>query len=62
MAALIDHVVGRPATYGETYDIGGPDALRYRDMIQIVGEQLGTPRRSVGVPVLTPGCRGCGCR
>ncbi|MDQ3367924.1 MAG: NAD-dependent epimerase/dehydratase family protein [Myxococcota bacterium] len=53
-AALIDYAVGRTATYGDTYDIGGPDALRYRDMIQVVGEELGTPRRSFGVPVLTP--------
>jgi uncharacterized protein YbjT (DUF2867 family) len=53
-AALIDHAVGRPETYGQIYDIGGPDAPRYRDMIAIVGEELGTPRRTVGVPVLTP--------
>lgn len=43
VAALVDHVVGRTSTYGETYDIGGPEVLRYRDMIQIVGEELGTP-------------------
>ncbi len=53
-AALIDHAVGRAETYGQTFDIGGPEALRYRDMIQIVGEELGTPRKAVGVPVLTP--------
>jgi uncharacterized protein YbjT (DUF2867 family) len=53
-AALIDHVVGRTETYGKTYDIGGTDALRYREMIRIVGEELGTPRRAVGVPLLTP--------
>ncbi|MBA3452939.1 MAG: NAD(P)H-binding protein [Deltaproteobacteria bacterium] len=54
VAALIDHSVGRTETYGQTYDIGGPDALRYREMIQVVGEELGTPRRAIGVPVLTP--------
>ncbi len=53
-AALIDYVVGRTSTYGETYDVGGPEALRYRDMIQIVGEELGTPRPAFGVPMLTP--------
>jgi uncharacterized protein YbjT (DUF2867 family) len=53
-AALFDHAVGRPEVYGQTYDIGGPEVLRYREMIQIVGEQLGTPRKTVGVPLLTP--------
>ena len=54
VAALLDYTVGRKETYGQTYDVGGPDALRYREMIQIVGEELGTPRRTVGVPLLTP--------
>jgi uncharacterized protein YbjT (DUF2867 family) len=54
VAALIDHAIGRTESYGQTYDIGGPDALRYREMIQVVGEALGTPRKAVGVPVLTP--------
>jgi uncharacterized protein YbjT (DUF2867 family) len=54
VAAIIDRVVGDRETYGHTYDIGGPDVLRYRDMIQIVGEALGTPRKAIGVPVLTP--------
>jgi uncharacterized protein YbjT (DUF2867 family) len=53
-AALVDHVIGRVSTYGEAYDIGGPDALTYREMIQLVGEELATPRRTFGVPLLTP--------
>jgi uncharacterized protein YbjT (DUF2867 family) len=53
-AALIDHAVGRPEVYNQTYDIGGPEVLRYREMIQIVGDQLGMPRKTVGVPLLTP--------
>ncbi len=54
VAALLDYSVGRTETYGQTYDVGGPDALTYREMIQVVGEELGTPRKAVGVPVLTP--------
>lgn len=54
VAALLDYTVGRTETYGQTYDVGGPDALRYREMIQIVGEELGTPRPTFGVPMLTP--------
>ncbi|MDX2091406.1 MAG: NAD-dependent epimerase/dehydratase family protein [Kofleriaceae bacterium] len=54
VAAILERVIGDRETYGQTYDIGAPDVLRYRDMIQIVGEALGTPRKSFGVPVLTP--------
>lgn len=51
VAALVDHCVGRRATYGKTFDIGGPDVLPYRDLIRITGEELGKPRRTFGVPV-----------
>lgn len=54
VASLIAHVVGRRATYGKTFDIGGPDAPRYRDMIETIGELLGKRRPAVGVPLLTP--------
>ncbi|MDX2090625.1 MAG: NAD-dependent epimerase/dehydratase family protein [Kofleriaceae bacterium] len=53
-ASLIDFVVGRPETYGQTFDIGGPDILCYRDMLAIVGEELGTRRPSLPVPLLSP--------
>jgi uncharacterized protein YbjT (DUF2867 family) len=53
-AALIDHVIGRRDAYGETFDIGGPDILTYRDMLRVVGEELGTRRPSAPVPFLTP--------
>lgn len=42
-------------TTGQTYDIGGPDVLTYRDLIDIFAEEAGLPRRLiVPVPVLTP--------
>lgn len=53
-AALIAHVVGRRSAYGQTYDIGGPDAPRYRDMIAVVGELLDKKRPAIGIPLLTP--------
>lgn len=53
-AALIAHVVGRRSAFGQTYDIGGPDAPRYRDLIATVGELLGKQRPAIGVPLLTP--------
>ena len=51
VAALVDHCVGRRATYRQTFDIGGPDVLPYRDLIRITGEELGKPRPMLRVPV-----------
>jgi len=51
VAALVEHCVGRAETYGQTFDIGGPDVLPYRDMIRITGEELGRRRPSIGVPL-----------
>ena len=44
-----------PATTGRTLEIGGPDVLSYRKLMQIMAQELGLTRRLiVGVPVLTP--------
>ncbi len=44
-----------PATTGRTLDIGGPDVLTYRALMDIMAESLGLRRRFVlPVPVLTP--------
>ena len=44
-----------PETTGRTIDIGGPDVIRYRDLLQTMARVLGLPRRRiVPVPVLTP--------
>lgn len=44
-----------PETVGETLDIGGSEVLSYRDIMRIMAEELGLPRRLViPVPVLTP--------
>lgn len=44
-----------PATAGRTFDIGGPEALPYREILRIMAEELGLPRRwIIPVPVLTP--------
>jgi uncharacterized protein YbjT (DUF2867 family) len=54
----LDHLVAAlatPETAGRTLDIGGPDVLTYRALMQITAEVLGLPRRwIVPVPVLTP--------
>lgn len=44
-----------PESWGKTLDIGGPDVLSYREIMRIMAEELGLPRRLViPVPVLTP--------
>jgi len=44
-----------PETEGSTLDVGGPDVLSYRELMRIMAQELGLPRRLViPVPVLTP--------
>lgn len=55
---VIEYLAGAlaaPETVGGTFDIGGPEALRYRDILRIMAEELGLKRRwIIPVPVLTP--------
>jgi uncharacterized protein YbjT (DUF2867 family) len=55
---VVQYLVGclaTPATAGGTFDIGGPEVLCYRDIMQIMAEELGLRRRLIiPVPVLTP--------
>lgn len=45
-----------PAGVSRTFDIGGPDVLTYRDMMQRYARLAGLPERLIlPVPVLTPG-------
>jgi uncharacterized protein YbjT (DUF2867 family) len=47
-------VAGHPDTVGETFDLGGPTVLTYREMIEYIGELRGRRPRIVEVPVLSP--------
>lgn len=55
---VLTYLVGclsAPETTGGTFDIGGPEVLCYRDIMQIMAEELGLKRRLIiPVPVLTP--------
>ncbi len=43
------------AVLGETFDIGGPDILTYRELFDIYAEEAGLPkRRIIPIPFLTP--------
>jgi uncharacterized protein YbjT (DUF2867 family) len=47
--------LGVPETKGRVLEIGGPDVLSYRKLMQLMAEELQLrPRLIIGVPVLTP--------
>jgi uncharacterized protein YbjT (DUF2867 family) len=47
-------VAGHTGTVGQSFDIGGPDVLTYRQMIERVGRVRGRRPRIVEVPLLSP--------
>ena len=47
-------VCGRAECYGESYDVGGPEVMTYRQMIERIGRIRGRRPLIVEVPVLTP--------
>lgn len=46
--------LGDPETYGEHFEIGGPEVMSYRDMMERAATELGRHRIMVPVPVLSP--------
>lgn len=52
--AYLVAVMETPATSGRILDIGGPDILTYREMMQTYAEVKGLHRIIITVPVLTP--------
>ena len=47
-------VCGREDVFGESFDVGGPEVMTYREMIEKIGALRGRKPRIVEVPVLTP--------
>jgi uncharacterized protein YbjT (DUF2867 family) len=47
-------VAAKPEAAGQTYDVGGPEVLTYRDMIERIAKIRGKRPRVVEVPVLSP--------
>ncbi|HXS64162.1 MAG TPA: NAD(P)H-binding protein [Streptosporangiaceae bacterium] len=47
-------VVARPETAGRTFELGGPEVMRYSDMLKRVAAIRGRPLPVVSVPMLTP--------
>ena len=58
VANVIEYLVGVlsvPETIGQIFDIGGPQVLRYRDIMRVMESELKLPRRwIIPVPFLTP--------
>jgi uncharacterized protein YbjT (DUF2867 family) len=54
--ALVDlvGVLGRPDAIGEVYEIGGPEALTYREMMVIASRVMDRRRVIAPVPLLSP--------
>jgi uncharacterized protein YbjT (DUF2867 family) len=52
--AFISGVVGLDAARGETFDVGGPEVMTYREMIDRIARIRGRRPLIVEVPVLTP--------
>jgi uncharacterized protein YbjT (DUF2867 family) len=53
--ALVD-VLGRPDAMGRIIELGGPDVVTYRDLMQLYADAAGLRRRIIiPVPLLTPG-------
>ncbi len=54
VVAYLRDVAGHPSAVGQTFDVGGPDVLTYREMIERIGSLRGRRPRIVEVPVLSP--------
>ncbi len=48
------HLIGNEECYGKTFDIGGPDILKYKEMLLRFAKVRGFKRYILNVPVLTP--------
>ncbi len=46
--------LGNERTFGETFDIGGPEVLTYQDLLRQFAETRGLVRRFIPVPLLSP--------
>lgn len=51
---FLSGVLGRTETYNQSYDIGGPDILSYKQMLLNFARIRGLKRRIFVVPVMTP--------
>jgi uncharacterized protein YbjT (DUF2867 family) len=51
---FLSGVINKPDTFGESFDIGGPDILTYKQMLLQFAKVRGLKRRILVVPVMSP--------
>jgi uncharacterized protein YbjT (DUF2867 family) len=51
---LLAFAVGERACFGQTFDVGAPEALSYRDLMALTAELLGVKRPMVPIRFFTP--------
>jgi len=54
VVAYLAAVTGMRESFGQAYDVGGPDVMTYREMLERIARIRGKRPRIVEVPVLTP--------
>ncbi len=54
VAQYLAGVCGNADSFGQSFDVGGPEVMTYRQMIERIAGLLGKRPRIVEVPVLTP--------
>lgn len=47
-------ILGNPACFGQSFEIGGPDVMSYKDLLLNFAKMRGLKRKIFTVPVLTP--------
>jgi len=52
--AYLTLVLGNPACFGHSFEIGGPDVMSYKDLLLNFATMRGLKRKIFTVPVLTP--------
>ena len=51
---LLSFTVGRAECYGQTFDVGAPEALSYRQLMRMCAELLGVKRPMLPIRLFTP--------
>lgn len=54
MVELLARVLGDQQTFGRVFDVGGPDVLTYRTLLERTAVALGVERKFVSVPIESP--------
>lgn len=54
VVAMIRAVLGRPEALDATADLGGPEVMTYREMLERTARALGVRRRFVSVGLFSP--------